>query len=103
MARCTECGNLAYTDGWHKPFCPSYETQRRLHIGRRIDQMNDELSRAAVGRAMCESAIARLQAEKADLLAACKNALVAMEHWEFSAQEDDRELLRSAIAKANAA
>jgi len=72
MAWCTECGNLAYTDGWHKPFCPSYETQRRLYIGRRIDQLNDELSRASVGRALLESTVARLRDENADLLTACE-------------------------------
>ena len=110
MAWCTECGNLAYTDGWHKPFCPSYETQRRLYIGRRIDQLNDELSRASVGRAMLESTVARLQAENADLLAACKavyhRMCVLHPHDGGCGWDTDNPLptlLRDAIAKAKAA
>ena len=74
MAWCTECGNLAYTNGWHKPFCPCYENQRRIYIGQRIDRLNDELSRARIGRAMLESAVNRLRDVNTDLLAACKVA-----------------------------
>jgi len=36
----------------------------------------------------------------ADLLMACKAALGTMDHWEFDAQEDEREQLRAAIAAA---
>ena len=75
MAWCTECGNLAYTNGWHKPFCPCYENQRRLYIGQRIDRLNDELPRVRIGRAMLESAVNRLRDVNTDLLAACEGAL----------------------------